>query len=529
MSRTIRTLEWDDLPARAREIPSDLNLLDEGLLMKHQRDWCKLINKEDLCICVKGRRTGITYATALNFTPTAAASREAGGDNVYYIGDTKEKGLEFIGYCAQMAKVMAARPTGGSPNIEEFLFEDRVSDDKTNYITAYRIRFPKSGFQIVALSSRPASIRGLQGIVIIDEAAYHQNVQAVIDAALALIIWGGKIILISTHNGVKNPFNQLVRDTRAGLYAFHIFECYFDDAVKNGLYERVCMIKGWTPTEKGKKEWYLKVRGAYGANKAAMREELDGIPREGSGVAIPGILIEECMKEVRPIARLALDSEFALKGLTYRDSWTADWIRQHINPLIDLLDKGRDHYFGFDYSRYCDFAVFAPMTIEQLLTRRVPFLVEFHNVPTRSQQQILWHIIDNLPRFRSGAMDATGNGQTIAEYTADKYDVSRTGRIHEVTLNDAWYRDNMGRFVEAFEDQTMDIPKDADVLNDIRALERIDGIVKLPRLKTPDTKDEDFMRHGDAAIALALGYFATLNPGGSVVTDTMPEFAEVTL
>jgi len=514
MSRAIRTIEWDELPARAREIPSNLDILDQGLLMKHQRDWCKLINTEDLCICVKGRRTGITYSTALNFTPVASASREAGGDNVYYIGDTKEKGLEFIGYCAHMARVMAVRPAGGTSNIEEFLYEDRISEDKINYITAYRIRFPKSGFQMVALSSRPASIRGLQGIVIIDEAAYHQNVQAVIDACLALIIWGGKIILISTHNGVKNPFNQLVRDTRAGLYAFHIFECYFDDAVENGLYERVCMIKGWTPTQKGKKEWYLKVRGAYGANKAAMGEELDGIPREGSGVAIPGILIEECMKEVRPIVRLALESEFALKGLPYRDSWIESWIRQHINPLLDLLDKDRDHFFGFDYSRYCDFAVFAPMTIEQFLTRRVPFLVEFNNVPTRHQQQILWHMIDRLPRFRSGAMDATGNGQTIAEYTADKYDVTRSGRIHEVTLNDAWYRDNMGKFVEAFENQTIDIGKDADVANDLRALERIDGIVKLPKLKTPDTKDEDFMRHGDAAIALSLGYFATLNASG---------------
>jgi len=157
------------------------------------------------------------------------------------------------------------------------------------------------------------------------------------------------------------------------------------------------------------------------------------------------------------------------------------------------------------------------MTVEQGLTRKVPFLVEFHNVPTRHQQQILWHIIDRLPRFRSGAMDATGNGQTIAEYTADKYDVSRSGRIHEVTMTDAWYRDNMGRFVEAFEDQTIDIGKDADVLNDLRALERIDGIVKLPKIKTPDTKDADFMRHGDAAIALALAHFATVNATGGPI------------
>lgn len=505
---TIRTLDWEELPASVREIPTGHNPLEDGILMRHQREWVKLINEQDLAFCEKGRRTGITYATALDDTITASSSRAAGGDNVYYIGDTKEKGLEFIGYCAHMATVMASAMAEGWNGIEVFLFEDQQPDGSSKNITSYRIRFA-SGFQIVALSSRPAGIRGLQGIVNIDEAAFHLNVQAVIDACLALIIWGGKIRIISTHNGAKNPFNQLARDIRAGLYTFKFFRCGFDDAVANGLYERVCLVKGWTPSPEGKKAWYQRVRGAYGANKAAMREELDVIPREGSGVAIPGILIEECMKEVRPIKRLALESGFALKGLEYRDSWIEAWIKQHLDPRLAALDKDRDHYFGFDYSRYCDFAVFAPMTIEQFLTRRVPFLIEFHNVPTRHQQQILWYVIDRLPRFRSGAMDATGNGQTIAEYTADKYDVSRTGRIHEVTLNDAWYRDNMGPFVEAFEDQTIDLMKDADVLNDIRALERIDGIVKLPKIHTQDTKAAEFMRHGDAAIALALGHFAT--------------------
>ena len=69
-----------------------------------------------------------------------------------------------------------------------------------------------SGFQIVALSSRPENIRGLQGHVIIDEAAFHRNVQAVLDAATALLIWGSRIVIISTHNGTTNAFNQLIKE-----------------------------------------------------------------------------------------------------------------------------------------------------------------------------------------------------------------------------------------------------------------------------------------------------------------------------
>ena len=509
---TIRVIGFDELPASVREIPSNYNPLDEGVLMAHQQEWVRQIHEQDLNIAEKGRRTGITFATALDDTITAATSKAAGGDNVFYVGDTKDKGLEFIGYCAHFAQVMASAMADGWRGIEMFLFEDQQTDGSTRHITAYRIRFA-SGHQVVALSSNPANIRGLQGIVDIDEAAFHRNVQAVIDAALALIIWGGKIRIISTHNTAKSPFNQLVEDSRAGLYSFAVFTVTFDDAVANGLYERVCMMKGWTPTAEGKRLWYEKVRKAYGANKAAMREELDAIPREGSGVAIPGILIENCMKEARPVLRLALDNEFAARDPQYRMSWVDAWIRKHFDPLLDELDRTREHVFGSDYARHRDFAVTAPASIEQDLTRRVPFMIEMANVPTRQQEQILWRMIDRLPNFRCGAMDATGNGATLAEYTADKYGLDI---IIQVMLSNAWYRDHMGHFVQSFEDQTLDIPRDVDVKNDLRSLERIDGIIKLPNLRVADSKDISQKRHGDAAIALAMMDFAST----ALIADT---------
>ncbi|MCG8635436.1 MAG: hypothetical protein MI863_16505 [Desulfobacterales bacterium] len=504
---TIRTLDWEELPVKVREIPADHNPLAEGILMQHQVDWCKQIHEFPLNIAEKGRRTGITYATALDDAITASSNRAAGGDNCYYVGDTKEKGLEYIGYAAHMAKVMATSMAPGWNGIEVFLFDDQDKEGNTRQITAYRIRYA-SGFQQVALSSNPANIRGLQGIVNIDEAAFHVNVGAVIEACLALIIWGGQIRIISTHNGAKNPFNQLILDSRAGEYAFKVFHVTFDDAVKNGLYERVCMVKGWKPTPEGKKEWYQKVRKGYGTRRAAMMEELDAIPREGSGVAIPGVLVEACMTEERPVLRLAMDDSFLLKSLPERDSWIEEWIRIHLDPLLEKLDPDLEHIFGSDYSRYCDFAVFTPAAIMQNLTRKVPWTLEMHNVPTRHQQQIIFHIIRHLPRFRCGAMDATGNGFTIAEYTADEFGYEV---IFMVKFNDAWYRENMEPFVQAFEDRTIDLGKDADVKNDVRALERIDGIIKLPNLREADTKDSSLKRHGDAAIALALMWFASLS------------------
>ena len=496
----IRTVGWEELPPSVREIPHKLNPIAEGILMVHQREWLEVCEKNDLAICTKGRRTGITYASAQDSSITAASKKNAGGDNVYYIGDTKEKGLEFIGYCAHMAKVMAMGMAKGWNGIEVFLFDDQLPDGSSKKITAYRIRFA-SGYQIVALSSNPANIRGLQGIVIIDEAAFHANIKAVIEACLALIIWGGKIRIISTHNGADNPFNELVKDSIKGLYQFAVYSVYFDDAVANGLYERVCFVKGWTPTPEGKEEWYNKVRGAYGANQEAMREELDGIPREGSGVAIPGIWIDNCMKEERPVLRLSLDNEFALKGEAFRKSYVAAWIEDHLAPLLKELNPNLQHVLGDDFARYGDFAVIAPGSIEKNLTLRVPFMVEMKNVPTRQQEQILWYIIEHLPRFYGAALDATGNGFTLAEYTADKFGHHR---VEMVMLSETWYRENMVPFQEAFQDQTIDLPRDADIKNDIRSLQMINGIIKLPSLRKQDTKNKKFKRHGDSAIALAL-------------------------
>lgn len=89
LASTLRVVEWDELPATAREIDPDFDPLDEGVLMLHQRQWLAI--HAPIKVAEKGRRTGITFAQALDDTITAASQRVAGGDNIFYIGDTKER------------------------------------------------------------------------------------------------------------------------------------------------------------------------------------------------------------------------------------------------------------------------------------------------------------------------------------------------------------------------------------------------------------------------------------------------------
>ncbi|MCX8712299.1 hypothetical protein J3U57_06185 [Gilliamella sp. B3464] len=507
LASTVRVIEWEELPARARDIPDNFNPLFDGVLMKHQIEALKI--QAAILAVPKGRRTGITFAFSFEAVLVAGARKSAGGMNVFYIGDTKEKGLEFIGYCAKFSKVIAEQQSSSVSSIEEFLFEDVDENKNSRYITAYRIRF-SSGYQITALSSRPANIRGLQGLVIIDEAAFHQDVQGVLDAATALLIWGGRIIVISSHNGKSNPFNQFVIDIENGIYGntAQVYRVTFDDAVANGLYERVCYMKGEEPTIESKKKWYTTIRNSYGPNKAAMREELDAIPRDGQGVCIPGVWIERAMREERPVLRLICGDDFAEKDELDRISWCDNWIQQDIEPLIAVLNHQHEHVFGMDFARHRHFSVIWPMAIEQNLMRKVPFSVELNNVPSAQQQQILFFIISKLPRLMGGAMDATGPGMVLAEYTADKF-----GRpfIAEINLNRQWYGLWMQKFISAFEDGTIDIPRDSNIEQDLRAVRSVDGIPMVPKLERKDLKDPDLVRHGDSAIAGCLAWYATLN------------------
>ncbi|MGS5088243.1 hypothetical protein ACVC7V_17305 [Hydrogenophaga sp. A37] len=512
LASTIRVIEWEELPPSVREIPANFNPVAEGVLMLHQRQAVALTHS--IIAIPKGRRTGITFAVMLRKTLVAAASREAGGDNVYYIGDTKEKGLEAIGYCARFSRVIA-RAQGEVSQIEEFLFEDQDPETgKSKFITAYRIRYA-SGHQICALSSRPANIRGLQGHVVIDEAAFHQNVQEVIDAATALLIWGGQITVISSQNGRKNPFAQFCRDIEAGRYGEDavVYQVSFDQAVANGLYERVCWMKGETPTVEGKAKWYAKIRNGYGVRKSAMREELDVIPRDGNGVCIPGVWIEAAMTEERPVLRLLLDDDFVRRPKNERASYLDDWIKRYLKPLLDKLPKDRTHVFGQDFARHRDFSLIVPITIEQALKRVIPFVIEMHKVPHAQQQQVLWALIRGLPRCGGGAMDAGGNGEGLAEATADEFGHTL---IHQLKLSRQWYGTWMPKMIQGFEDGQIDTPRDDNHQADLRSIEEVDGIAMVPALRTADIKEPDLMRHGDFAIALCLGWFATLNIGGAI-------------
>lgn len=490
----------EELP-RGAEIPEDHDPLAAGVLMAHQLDWIE--DESDLKAAEKGRRTGVTYAEALDDTLIAAKKKSEGGQNVFYIGDTKDKGREFIGYVAHFARIVA----GELARIEDFMFEDEREDGSSKFISAYRIRF-SSGCRVEALSSRPENIRGLQGVVVIDEAAFHKDVRAVLDAVNALLIWGGKIRVISTHNGVLNPFNELIREAKAGKTPFKVHFIPFKKAVENGLFRRVCLITGKTWSAEAEVEWEETIRSSYGPRTSAMEQELDAIPSEAEGAALTRVQIEACMEGGIPIVRWSLPDAFKNYPEHVRKAECKAFCERELKPLLGALDPRRPHYLGQDFARKGDASDILVAATDAMLTRRTQFIVEMRNVPFDQQRDVLYYVGDGLPRFSGAALDATGNGAYLAEKAVQRWGE----RALEVKFTVEWYRVNSPPYIEAFADRTMVLPRHEDVLRDHQALAYVKGIIKVPddmRYKGAD----GFERHGDTAIAGVLMWHAsTLGP-----------------
>lgn len=462
--------------------------LPASVLLPYQKAW--VADAAPLKIAEKSRRTGLTWAEAADAVLSASAAKSAGGTNHFYVGSNKDMAIEFIDACAMWARAFN-RMAGA---IEEEIIEDEDKD-----ILTFNIRFA-SGFKIQALSSRPSNMRGRQGNVTIDEAAFHEQLAEVLKAALALTMWGAKVRLISTHNGAENLFNEIIQDSRAGRKRYSVHRITLDDACRDGLYKRICQVRGTQWSQAAEDEWKANLLSDTATREDAL-EEYYCVPKSGGGAYLSRALIESRMVEA-PVLRFEGSAEFNAWPEHLREAEMRDWCEQQLKPHLVKLEPSEPHAFGEDFGRSGDLTVIVPIAIGLDLRRRVPFLVELRNVPFKQQEQVLNYICDRLPRLQAGALDARGNGQYLAEQTAYRYGV---GRIETVMLSQAWYLENMPKLKAGFEDDLISLPRDREVADDLRAIQVIKGIPRLPEGKTGDNKN----RHGDAAIAIALAWYAS--------------------
>ncbi|MBO9419166.1 hypothetical protein J7481_06640 [Labrenzia sp. R4_2] len=452
----------------------------------------------------KSRRIGMTWGLASYAVLRAAREKTAGGMDAMYISYSQEMTREFIDACAMWARAYAV----AALSEDEFLFEDTDPADptETRHIQAFRIRFA-SGFEILALSSAPRSLRGKQGVVIIDEAAFVDQLAELLKAALAFLMWGGQVVVCSTHDGSENDFNIAVQDILAGRSKYAHLRVDLDDALKDGLFERICLVQGTDWSAEGEAAFRQDIIDFYGEGAD---EELFCIPAMGSGTWLAAPLIEARMMAEAPVLRLDLPRDFLHRDRLAQRVLVAPF-REELDAVLADLDQSPLYAFGFDFGRVSDLTVGCLLAMDRTLTRREVLSFELRGVPGEEQKDIVKAVLTAVQTRLVGAtFDATGMGWTVAEDMGRRFglreDPDGAGLVMAIHFSETWYRLEMPPLKAAFEDETLYLGKDADHLSDLRAVKLIRGIPRVPPIREGEKGRK---RHGDYAIALALAHFAS--------------------
>lgn len=512
MSQPLSKEEWAKIRTLSTEEMARV-VANVGLpkaLLTYQQRVVRLLETAgvEVLFVEKSRRIGLTWGFAAYAVLKAAKQKAAGGMDVMYISYAQDMTREFVDACAMWARAYSIAADAA----EEFLFEDKSKDgDKS--IQAFRIRFA-SGFEIIALSSAPRTLRGKQGVVMIDEAAFVDNLAELLKAALAFLMWGGQVIVCSTHNGFENEFNTQIQDIHAGKLPYAHLKIDLDTALKEGLYERICLVtrKTWSPEAEA--EWREKIIKFYAAGA---QEELFCVPSQSAGAYLSRAMIEARMNEEVPVIRWHPPKGFVDWPESARKGEALDFCREKLKPLLDRVDPRGRACLGQDFARSGDLSVIHPILVTSLLQRRTPFVLELRDVPFETQKEILFYIIDHLPRFFHAALDAGGNGAYLAEAARQKLGPSL---VSEIKFTQDWYMLNMPKLKDAFENGYIELPKDDDILGDYRMIQMTGGVAKVPQ-GAHTVGSDGFKRHGDSAIAGALAYFASNQDTGPVGADSV--------
>lgn len=476
-----------------------------AVLLSYQQDAVALLDTAGVNVLVveKSRRIGYTWALAAAAVLRASRTRTAGGMDVMYISYAQEMTREFIDACAMWAKAFSV----AASTSEEFMFDDGEEGDDTRSIQAFRIRLA-SGFEIVGLSSAPRTLRGKQGLVIIDEAAFVDSLAELLKAALAFLMWGGQVVICSTHNGVDNPFNELVQDVLSGKKPYRHVRIDFDAALSQGLYKRICLVTRKEWSEKAEADWRNEMVAFYGEGAD---EELFCIPALGSGAWLTGPLIESRMTGDGPILRFQVPPDFLQRTDAEQKAMIAPML-EAVDEALAGLNRDQQHSLGFDFARKVDLSVLPVLAIEQNLARRLALTIEMRRLPYKEQLAIVDRVITKLPRPVGAAFDATGAGEYISEALGRKWGFAPKeqgepgGLVAQIKFSQEWYRVNMPPVKSAFEDASIILSKDAEHLGDLRLVKVVRGIPQVPAERTgaPTAK-----RHGDFAVGLALAWYAS--------------------
>jgi phage FluMu gp28-like protein len=407
---------------------------------------------------------------------------------------------EFIEYCRFWAKELFQ-------TIAEVFTEREIDSDTKQPFTTFRVLCP-NGTKIVAMSSNPRRFRSKGGDVCLDEFDFHDNPEAMFDAASPVTQWGGSIRIFSTPDGEGSLYNQLTKNCKRLLVAFGIteyrgrvgFPSYaelrgkaaelgispvlsyhrvtIDDAIAEGIVEKISAAVGAHQT---REEFRASCRAKSRSEDAFMQEYMC-TPSADNCAWLGYALIGSCEDE----------------GC----SGAGDLLTGYEGGVCDV---------GVDVGRTTDLTV---ITVLENVgdVRWTRLRLELKNVSLPEQERILAGVLRSI-KFRRCCIDKSGIGLGLFEHIQEEFGehciegIDFTGpnkHVLAVAIKDA------------FEDRTIRIAANDTVLKD--DLHRVrKGVTATGQVRFEGERTKD--GHADRFWAYALAIHA-----GSVEVHVPLEF-----
>jgi len=380
------------------------------------------------------------------------------GRLVTVLSNSRDNGNEFVAKCAEVCNLLGV------------VFESQdQSPDVTYDNMRMEIRVTVKGKtgRIKVLAANPRTARGFSGDLILDEFAFHENSNAIWEAAEPILSSNRDFVcrIASTGNGKHNMFYRMCSGGNArndgGVFesaaGFKVSRVSRSEAWKMG-------VKVYDPNTR------KPITPEQARNKALDKRAYDQNYEcqfaDENMCLLTHELIQQAEREGIPIDEQA---------------WSAVSIARMFRAEGEL-------FFGLDVGRNRDIS-FLPVLEKQGQSKRIIAALRMQGMRLPAQQVQL-DIVCGLPKFRSGCVDMTGIGLGLCEYAQEKWGDYRvrgvnfsstepisdkiraegrkaeTARVTEIMATD---------LLACFEDRSIElhIELDGDARDDLRKPEKI--------------------------------------------------------
>ncbi|MBP3357569.1 MAG: terminase family protein [Opitutales bacterium] len=328
-----------------------------------------------------------------------------------------------------------------------------------------------NGTRIWSLSSNPDAQAGKRGTRVLDEFALHPDPEKLYAIAYPGITWGGNLEIISTHRGSDNFFYKLVEEARFGGNPKNIslHRITLQDALEQGLLRKLKKIlpPDSPVAEMDESQYFDFIKNSCADEESFLQEYM-------------------CQPADEKSAFIAYDD---IRRCVYKES--EQW--------QNFSDENSKLYLGVDVGRTHDLSVFwlLEKCADVFYTRDIKVFKD----TSFSEQEIHLHSYLRNPRLCRVAIDQSGLGRQFAERAIERYG---TTRVEGVSFTQASKEMLAYPLRTAFENTSIRIPNDVDVIADLHAVKRETTNNGTIRFKAERTTDG----HSDRFWALALALYA---------------------